>query len=157
MTMKIRNIAAIIILAIGSLQMAGYITGSKVMRGIGLASGVAPFPKVFCEADGYEAFAAGFTVEGTLEGKSWSRRLDPRWYSDLRGPYNRRNVYGAALAFAPRLPEALRQSLLNEALSPGSTLRQELGIPENITDLRILITPREGETHGPWTYQIKAP
>jgi hypothetical protein len=153
--MNVRNFLAVGLLAVGSLQMLGYLAGSKILRGLGLASGVAPFPKVFCAADGYEAFAASFALRGILEdGSTWSRSLDAEWYSKLQGPYNRRNVYGATLAFAPRLPVDLRQSLLREALRPGSSLRAELEIPEDVRDLKIVITPRPGETGsgGPWTF-----
>ena len=151
--MKIRNVFALIMLAVGSLQMIGYLIGSNVFRGIGLASGIAPFPKVFCEAKGYEAFAATFVVSGKMpDDKTWSRSLDPVWYSQLKGPYNRRNVYGAALAFAPRLPEEVRKMLLRKSLSPDSSLRRELKIPDSIQDLKVTITPRSGETEGPWTF-----
>jgi hypothetical protein len=152
--MKTRNALAILLLIIGSLQMTGYLTGVKLLRGLGLASGVAPFPKVFCEADGYEAFAATFTLHGTRDGQPWSLALTPEVYAQLRGPYNRRNVYGAVLAFAPRLPEPLRDDLFAKALAPGSAMREELGIPGDVLALKITVTPREGEPHGPWTYQI---
>ena len=155
MTSKLRNMAAIAIMAVGSLQMFSHFTGSRIQKGIGLASGIAPYPKVFCEAGGYEAFAADFLIEGERDGMPWSRRLDPDWYSKLEGPYNRRNVYGAALAFAPRLPEDLRRNLMNEALAPGSRMRSELGIPPEVTGLKVIITPRAGETGGPWAYQTE--
>jgi hypothetical protein len=157
MKTRTRNIIAIVLLGIGSLQMIGYATQSRILRGLGAASGIAPFPKVFCAADGYEAFAASFVIEGELAGERWSRKLDPEWYSRLEGPYNRRNVYGAALAFAPRLPAELRDTLLLQALSPGSRLREELGIPPNVEDLKVIITPRDGEKDGPWAYQTKTP
>ena len=151
--MRIRNILAIVLLAIGLTQMVGYLTGFKVLRGIGLASGIAPFPKVFCEADGYEAFAASFRLTGMLpDGSAWSCDLDPECYSRLSGPYNRRNVHGAALAFAPRLPAELRDSLLERNLAPNSLLRSELGIPPEVSDLRIEIKPRQGESQGPWIF-----
>ena len=152
MKTKTRNTLAILLLGIGSFQMLGYFTGLKALRGIGLATGIAPFPKVFCEADGYEAFAAEFTIKGTRDGSLWSVKLDPELYSRLQGPYNRRNVYGAALAFAPRLPERLREDLLRESLSPGSAMRSELGIPEDIAGLKVVITPRPGTPGGPWIY-----
>jgi hypothetical protein len=152
--MKARNLLAMLVLAAGSLQMAGYLTGWKALRGAGLAGGVAPFPKVFCEAEGYEAFAARFTLSGTRGGAAWSLELTPEVYSRLRGPYNRRNVYGAVLAFAPRLPEALRTELFAHALAPGSAMREELGIPGDVLALKITVTPREGEAQGPWTYEI---
>lgn len=149
--MKRANLIAIVVLVIGSTQMVGYLTGLRPLRGIGLASGVAPFPKVFCEADGYEAFAARFQLEGTRpDGSSWIAPLDPERYARIQGPYNQRNVHGATLAFAPRLPEDLRRSLISGALAPESCLRRELDIPEDLTDLRVVITPRPGEAEGPW-------
>lgn len=151
--MKTRNLLALLLLVVGSSQMIGYLTGKPLLRGVGLASGIAPFPKVFSEADGYEAFAASFRLEGLLaDGTRWNRDIDPEWYSQLRGPYNRRNVYGAALAFAPRLPGKLRDHLLRQALSPASRMRKELGIPEDLHDEAIIITPRDGENHGPWKF-----
>ncbi|MEP4078983.1 hypothetical protein [Haloferula sp.] len=151
--MRVRNIMALVLLVVGVSQMVGYLTGVRALRGVGLASGVSPFPKVFCAADGYEAFAACYFVEGDQwDGELWSRQVDPEWYSQMRGPYNRRNVYGAALAFSPRLPEELRDSILNEALKPGSALRRELGVPEELSDVRVRIVPRDGESEGPWIF-----
>lgn len=144
---------AIVLLIVGMSQMSGYVTGVRALRGVGLASGVSPFPKVFCAADGYEAFAATFFVEGDqLDGRLWSRQVDPEWYSQMRGPYNRRNVYGAALAFAPRLPEELRDAILGEALKSGSALRRELEVPNGLSDVRVRIVPRDGESEGPWIF-----
>ena len=148
-----RNWLAILLLAVGSMQMAGYLTGSRFLRGLGAASGIAPFPKVFCEAEGYEGFAATFIIAGMRQdGTPWERKLDPECYAQIRGPYNRRNVYGAALAFAPRLPEALRQALLTEALAPGSAMRKELRVPEDLREIRICIVPRPGEPQPLFTY-----
>lgn len=151
--MKLRNGFAIVVLGIGLTQMVGYLVGSKILRGVGLASGIAPFPKVFCEADGYEAFAAEFRLVGISEdGTPWSCELGPDLYSMLSGPYNRRNVHGAVLAFAPRLPAELRDALLHHNLAPDSALRRELGIPEGLTQLRVEIKPRAGESDGPWIF-----
>jgi len=155
--MKLRNTLAIVFLAIGSLQMTGYAVNSRILRGIGLASGISPFTKVFCAADGYEAFAASFRIEGDApDGTVWGRELTPEWYSQLRGPYNRRNVYGAALAFAPRLGENLRREMMGKCLREESSLRQELHIPAELKNLRVIITPRVGEKNGPWTYSSSA-
>lgn len=151
-----RDLAAIGLLLVGSFQMLGHACRSKGLRGLGLASGVAPYPKVFCEADGYEAFAATFHLEGELpDGTLWSRTMTPEWYAQLEGPYNRRNVYGAALAFAPRLPEKLREQVIHHALAENSALRTELGVPESLANARVRIVPREGEREGPWTYRAE--
>ncbi len=149
--MKIRNYLAMAVMVIGCLQMVGYATGLSVLRGIGLASGIAPFPKVFCESDGYEAFAARFVLEGVYpDGRVWTRQIDPEFYAQLQGPYNRRNVYGAALAFAPRLPDELRDQLHGAALNPDSALRRELGIPGEVGELKIRIT--DSNTNEEWVY-----
>lgn len=131
--------------------MIGSLTGIRLLRGIGLASGIAPHTKVFCDSDGYEAFAASFILTGRLaNGTSWEKPITPELYHHLEGSYNRRNVYGAALAFAPRLPEDLRGELLRQAMAPESPLRQELAIPEEINELRVVITPCRGDQT--WTY-----
>lgn len=150
--MKTCNRLALLVLSIGLLQMTGHLFGSKLLRGIGLATGISPFPKVFCEADGYEAFAARFQLEGThADGSPWSCTLDPALYAKLKGPYNRRNAYGAALAFAPRLPADLRDQVLAATLRPGSALRKELDIPTDLRDLKVRITARDGQQQ--WTYR----
>ncbi len=150
--MKARNRLAIAVLCLGLLQMSGHFFGSKLLRGLGLATGISPYPKVFCEADGYEAFAASFRLEGRhADGRDWACDLDPERYARLAGPYNRRNVYGAALAFAPRLPDELRDQLLGDALHPDSALRRELDIPADVADVRVRITDRDGETE--WIYR----
>ncbi|MGJ8632753.1 MAG: hypothetical protein ACSHX7_02450 [Luteolibacter sp.] len=151
--MKHSNKLAVVVLVIGLTQMVGYLCGSKVLRGVGLASGFSPFPKVFSEVDGYEAFAASFALEGERGyGEKWRCELDPEVYSRIEGPYNRRNVYGATLAFAPRLPDDLRAVLVSRALAVGSSLREELGIPGDVIDLKIIVTPRDGGNEGPWVY-----
>ncbi|WP_193213818.1 hypothetical protein [Luteolibacter marinus] len=151
--MKWRNAVAIALVVVGSLQMAGYLVGSKVLRGLGAAGVFAPFPKVFCEVSGYEAFAASFFLEGVQpDGSAWSCPLTPERYARLAGPYNRRNVHGATLAFAPRLPEELRAALLERALAADSALLRELGVPAGLSGLRVRIVPRPGASDGPWIF-----
>lgn len=153
-----RDRIAIALIAIGLLQMLGHVLHLPLLRGIGLASGISPFPRVFCEVRGYEAFAATYFIEwDAADGSRASERLTPEWYACLGGPYNRRNVYGAAIAFAPRMEPALRDAVLAAAMAPGSSLRHELGIPAEARNPAVRIVPREGETEGQWTYRIPAP
>ena len=148
--MKFRNIFLSLVCLIGSFQVIGYATGSQALRGIGLVSGFAPFPKVFCEADGYEPFAARFVLSGQLaSGESIDIEMTPEIYSRLSGPYIRRNVYGAALAYAPRLPKELRQELHSHL----PQLFKELGLPE-LSDTKLTVYPREGEGEESYTFEI---
>lgn len=155
--MKItRNHLTIALTAIGMLQMVGHTLRVPALRGAGLATGVSPFPRVFCENEGYEAFAATYFLEWEdADGTGISKQLTPEWYARLAGPYNRRNVYGAAIAFAPRMKPELRDSVLAYAMAPDSPLRRELGVPESVQNPTIRIVPRDGEPEGPWTYSAQ--
>ncbi|MGJ8698147.1 MAG: hypothetical protein ACSHYF_17640 [Verrucomicrobiaceae bacterium] len=148
--MNKRNLATAAILAVASLQMVGHFTGSKNLRGLGILSGISPYPKVFCEADGYEPFAANFTLIGEdATGTTLEIPLTAERYSQLAGPYNRRNVYGAALAYAPRLPDDLRAHLFTQ-LDP---LFAELNLP-SLENPRLRITARPGETTSEYLYPL---
>lgn len=151
-SLRIRNLGALALLLLGTTQMLGYLSGLLPLRGLGLASGMAPFPKVFCEVDGYEPFAATFTLLGDdADGAPQAIAINAERYSRLAGPYLRRNVYGAALAYAPRLPDELRDHLLQHILLPGSPLPTELTLPD-LQNPRILIDARDGE--DPPTYEF---
>jgi hypothetical protein len=128
--MKWRNIIAGALLLVGLTQMIGDLTGNRILKGVGAATAIAPCPKVFCDMDGLEPFASSFTI--TMQDPDViSVPITPNLYSRFRGPYNRRNVYGAAIAAAPRLPEAMRQSVFDYAFGPDGPLRKELGLTEN--------------------------
>ena len=74
-------------------------------------------------------------------------------YSRLAGPYNRRNVYGAALSYAPRLPEELWQPVYCYALAPDGPLRRELGLPKRTDRLATEIVTRTRGRTGRWVLQ----
>ena len=136
---------------IGCLQIIGYATGSQTIRGLGLISGIAPYPKVFCESDGYEPFAAEFKI---FDYNNTEIPLTAERYSKLDGPYQRRNVYGAALAYAPRLPDNLRNHLFEKILTDDFTLSEELDLTE-LNEPFIVIKPRSGEKPTLYHYSLK--
>jgi hypothetical protein len=150
-----RNIAAAALLILGLTQMSGYVCGSRLMRGLGAATAVAPFPKVFCDMSGLEGFASTFTVIGkTQSGRAFETRITPELYTGLRGSYNRRNAYGAALSFAPRLPDAMWQSVANYALRANGPLRKELGLPKDSEELRIRIATQTRGRDDVWEMEV---
>ena len=144
-----RNWAGVAIGAIGCLQMVGHATGSTVMRGIGAATTVAPFTKVFSDVNGFEPFASEFTLRyrdagGTLVETGITAELGSRF----GGPYNRRNAYGAALSYAPRLPASLWQPVFCHGLVTGP-LRNELGLT-HATDISVTIRTKTRGRHEMW-------
>lgn len=147
-----RNVAAAGVAVLGSLQMAGYIFDSDALRGIGAASAVAPMPKVFSDVDGLETFASVFTLRYRESSEAVKElAITPGVYGRLSGPYNRRNVYGAALSYAPRLPAALWESVFCFGLAPGGPLRTELGLSDTASDVTVVIETRTAGRSDRWT------
>jgi len=120
---------ALAVLLIGLLQMAGDATGVRALKGLGAATTAAPAPKVFSAVSGYETYTTGFFVEWDDErGARNSVPITAERYQGLRGPYNRRNVYGAVLAYGPVMPADLRDPVIRHALCGARPLLTELGL-----------------------------
>jgi hypothetical protein len=146
-----QNIAASAILGLGLTQMLGDTIGSRPLKGLGAVSAAAPFPKVFCDVRGYEPFAAEFTLLCVSGSKECTPiPITPQLYRQLGGSYNRRNAYGAALSYAPRLPEPIWQSVAQYGLRPSGPLRQELGLPADAAHINIHIATRTRGRDEAW-------
>lgn len=158
MKASIANRVAILIGVLACAQMAGAISGVRPLRGLGAAWGFSPCPKVFADVEGLEPFASEFTV-GWLgaDGGRMTMELTPEAYARLRGPYVRRNVYGAALSYAPRLPEALWKEVFGYGLGRGGPLREELGIPADARDLTVRIRTKTRDRRDEWVLRLEDP
>jgi hypothetical protein len=149
-----RNAAAALVLVVGFLQMVGYVTGSRTLRGVGAASVISPLPKVFGDVEGLETFASEFTLTyRRADGARDSVRITPEIYGRLGGPYNRRNVYGAALSYAPRLPEPLWTAVYCYGMAPGGPLRRELGFRPDDSDFSVRIRTLTRGRSDAWTFE----
>lgn len=129
-----REKAASVLLAVGLLQMSGDVLGLPALKGLGMATAAAPAPRVFTSIRGLETFSTRFYLEWrSRDGAAHSVPLTPEVYQGLRGAYNRRNAYGAALAAGPVLatdPRTQRmfQAVLSYALCGEAPVLRELGI-----------------------------
>lgn len=148
-----RDWAAGFLLAVGLSQMAGDVLEIPVLKGIGAASVAAPLPKVFSDVAGLETFASGFELEADTSRGVVRRPITPELYARLSGPYNRRNVYGAALAYAPRLPAEIWEPVFCFGLAPQGPLRRELGVPADATAIRIHLATRTRGRSDRWTLE----
>lgn len=147
-----RDFAAIALAILGSLQMAGYILGSDTLRGLGAASAMSPLPKVFSDVDGLETFASAFTLRyREQDGTAKTLPITPEVYGRLSGPYNRRNVYGAALSYAPRLPTPLWEAAFCYGLGTNGPLRTELGLGQTTSEFSVSIETRTAGRSDRWT------
>jgi hypothetical protein len=145
------NVLALILTVVGCAQVVGYLLHSRVLRGLGAALVVAPFPKVFSDVDGLETFASEFLIRGTdAAGNTFEIQITPELYQQLGGSYNRRNVYGAALSYAPRLPEELWQTVFCYGVATDGPLRREFGFPEGAENIEVVIRTRTRGRDDQW-------
>ncbi len=160
----LRKAAPVLLLLVGLLQMAGDTLGVPVLRGLGAAWGASPAPKVFSEVRGLETYSTRFRLEWTdTSGASRELELTPEVYGRLLGPYNRRNVYGAALAYGPLLvsderTRRLYRAVVGYALCGEAPVLRELGIdPANASGVRLRYEPVLGSDMGTLPRVLEAP
>lgn len=147
-----RCTAAFLLLGVGLFSIVGYVFDIKALRGIGMAAVLSPFPKVFSDVDGLEPYASDFTLAYTLpDGRIQNVQITPAFYQQLRGPYNRRNVYGAALSYSPRLPDEVWQAVYCHGFKEGGPLRDEFYIPAGAAEISMTIRTKTRGRADQWT------
>jgi hypothetical protein len=124
----------IALLALGLLQMTADLFHLRVLKGLAAATAASPAPKVFSSVRGLETYSSRFFVEWTdNSGDLHSTEITSERAAGLRGPYNRRNVYGAVLAYGPVMQSdaallPMFESVSRYALCGDAPLLRELGI-----------------------------
>jgi hypothetical protein len=143
--------AALALALLGIAQMAGDLLRIPALAGVAAATAASPAPKVFSAVRGLETFTSGFELTiRARDGSTRSVELTPELNARLRGPYNRRNVYGAVLAYGPVLAAEPRTRELFDALSQGAlcgeaALLEELGLrTAPVESVTVEVTPRPG-------------
>lgn len=160
-----KNPAAIFLVVLALAQMLGDVIDSKLLRGVASATTASPAPKVFSAVDGLETYSSRFFIEWRdRSGNEQSLRLTPEIYARMRGPYNRRNAYGAVIAYGPILAtnsatQALYENVARYALCGEAPLLRELGIDPATIDgaPRIRLEPLPGSEIGDLPMVIEAP
>ena len=138
--------------ALGMLGVAGHALGSPALKGLSVATAASPAPKVFTTHQGLETFSTKFELRWTEDGSPHRLPITSEVYPRLRGPYNRRNVYGAILAYGPVLhaneqTRPMFDEVARHALCPerGAVVLRELGLdPDRVRDVAVVYTPRAG-------------
>jgi hypothetical protein len=150
----VKDKAAAVLLAVGLLQMAGDVLGFPALKGLGMATAASPAPRVFSSIRGLEPFSTRFFLEWRgRDGAAHSLELTPEVYARLRGAYNRRNAYGAALAAGPLLEtdprtQEMFRAVLSYALCGEAAVLGELGIdPDHLAaPPRVRYQPLQGSS-----------
>lgn len=155
---------ALLLLVVGLAQMGGDLLGLRAMKGLAAATVIAPAPRVFSSVQGLETYSTRFYVEWTdPDGEQQSLELTPETCAKIRGPYARRNVYGAALAYGPVLAvdengRKLLGSVLDYGMTGEAPLLRELGIdPSRVRNLALVYEPRAGSSLEGLPTRIEVP
>jgi hypothetical protein len=151
-----KNIAAAALALLGLAQMAGDLASWPALKAIAAATGASPAPKVFSAVKGLETYSTRFFLEWRdTAGVPHSVEITPEVYSRLRGPYNRRNVYGAVLAYGPVLSTDPRgrpmfDAVARYALCGEAPLLRELGLDPAAAAgrVRVRLEPRPHSSLG---------
>ena len=139
------------LIGLGCSQMLGDVLSVPALKGFGAATTASPAPKVFTAQDGFETYANRFFLEWRDDaGGSRALELTPENYAGVRGPYNRRNVYGAVFSYAPvldanPLTRPMFRAVLMNSFCGTPPIFTEVGVPSNAARhgaLRIRLEPR---------------
>lgn len=170
-----RNLVSFCLLIIGLIQPIGYLFDQPAIRGLGAITTASPLPLVFSAYNGVETYATSFKIdlyfEPILDDQGYpintfrSIDLTKAIYSGIKGPYNRRNVFGVLFSHGPFFVNPglvqLRDHLLRYALcEDGLQLRnREHTLTEDlILDLildRAEIKVRSNTQNGTWSIWVR--
>jgi hypothetical protein len=137
---------------VGFAQMAADLLHLNAIKALAAATAASPAPKVFSAVRGLETYSSRFYIESANGGTHAEPvEITPELYARLRGPYNRRNVFGAVLAYGPVLvsdshTQPIFGSVSKYALCGEAPLLSELGIPTSSVHppVRVRIEVRPG-------------
>lgn len=152
---KSRKGIAFFLIILSLVQMAGDVLDIPLLKGIGASFGASPAPKVFSSIDSLETFSSEFFLIWQDKQGIWQKiKLTPNLAKKFKGPYNRRNVYGAILSYGPVFAKntiltPAYEAILSYAVSENGSFFKELGIDQDTigSELYIEVVPKN-ETFG---------
>ena len=119
------SFAAIVLCVLAAIKVVADVFGFERLGAAAAVTNAAPAMKVFTAQKGYETYSSTFEISILdTAGQTQTMRLSPGNYSGLQGPYNRRNVYGALIAYGPVLVSDSRTEPMWEEMARRAFCRQ---------------------------------
>lgn len=138
------RLAIYLVVCIGFIQIIGFAIQSKEIRGIGALTVSSPLPIVFTTVKGLETFSSRFYFEVSDNNQIIDKiEITPELYSKINGPYNRRNVFGAAIAYGPILDSNLLTAVLDYAIYKNNLIK-ELNL-DTTKNYKIIVVPKSSK------------
>jgi len=141
----------VVLVAIGCVRAFANIADMEKTSAAFAALNVSPAMKVFTAHNGYETFSPKFEIEFINGDESKLILLTPELYRKLSGPYNRRNVYGAAISYGPVLvsnenTKPLFDSVAKYSFCTPASLISELELDVTLPIERVVLHYIHNET-----------
>lgn len=140
------TIFAGILIFFATVKVIANIAGWKDVSSLATMTNLAPAMKVFTAHEGYETYSGKFIIEAVYkDGSSEKQQITSKQYANLQGPYNRRNVYGALIAYGPILNTNPQTKPMYDAMSyyafcQEPSILQELDFKKDMQIQRAVIT-----------------
>jgi len=148
-----RRVALALLAAVGASNVVGSAVElvaaapGRAIAALGRVSLASPLPKVFCKMGTIEPFARrDWLTLRHADGTERTYEVDRAASARLPGPYTLRNVYGAALVFAPLLPARTTNAVVRHGVCKRAAWREPADEERHgpVTSVVIASTPRPG-------------
>lgn len=155
---KLEKIFSVLVILIGSLSMLGSVTSLDPVKGIGFMTTASPLPLVFSKFRGVENFSSDYFMDIRYkDGTTESMKITPEMYEKSQGPYNRRNPYGAVLAYGPMLTKPneiiLRDKVMQYSACGQGTFMKEMGITKPIGHIKVTLNSKT-TARSVWNFEV---
>lgn len=133
-----------LIILLGFVSSWGFIVQSPTVKQVGFLSTASPLPLVFSAYQGMETFATTFDLTVVYpDGSFRQEKLTRELYAQLKGPYNRRNIYGVLFSYGPFFEDPrllkLRDHGFHYAFCHGGPLAQDFELGDHVQSVTINI------------------
>ncbi len=132
------NLIAFFLIFLATVKVFADVFDFEKLSALAAITNVAPAMKVFTAHKGYETYSSKFSLKTThVDGENVEISIDSKTYAGLKGPYNRRNVYGALIAYGPYLTsksntKTMWEEMARKTFCGNNSVLSELG-DENIS------------------------
>lgn len=145
------------LLLVGHISIIGKLLNVETIQGLGFITAASPLPLVFSNFRGVEGFASQFKVKYQLNGQEQILAITPKNYQSLKGPYNRRNAFGAAIAGAPMLTAENEKKMVDSVIEYAfcrEDLKKEFEIPEGAEVTELIVESKTKGAEKKWNFAV---
>jgi len=149
----LKKIIFCILVIIGCLNTFGYVNNMPKVRGVAFMTVASPLPLVFSVYNGIETFSTMFDLDITFQNDTQIQKtIDHKLYGNMKGPYNRKNVYGVVFSHGPFFKEPnqikMRDQILQYGLCKPGELAKEFGIYDKLKHVTINVKSKTVGNEG---------